>query len=145
MKSIFTILALVLLTTAAAQDIPSSNVPDAVFKAFKLKFPRTSKVDWELKGNEYEAEFYIDKKEYKAIYSPSGKLLRYKGELKNNELPTLLKKAISNQFKGYRIDEAERVEKNGRLFYQVKLEGAPRDEKVIFNSNGTVAAKETWW
>ncbi|SHM73519.1 Putative beta-lactamase-inhibitor-like, PepSY-like [Chitinophaga jiangningensis] len=130
---------------ATAQDIPASQVPVAIVKAFKLKFPRTSKVEWEMKGNLYEAEFKVDRREYKALYDAAGKLQTYKREISPNELPAAVRNAIATQYKGFHIDDADRLEKNGKVYYQVDLDGKPHDEHVVFNANGTVANDVAYW
>ncbi|WP_291906393.1 PepSY-like domain-containing protein [Chitinophaga sp. CB10] len=146
MKALFlSLLALAFAGASIAQDIPGSQVPAAIVKAFKLKFPRTSKVEWEKKGNSYEAEFKVDRRDYKAIYDAAGKLQTYKREIRANELPAAVRNAISSQYKDYRIDEADRLEKNGKVYYQVELDGEPHDQKVVFNANGTVAGDVVYW
>ncbi|MBV7532541.1 PepSY-like domain-containing protein [Chitinophaga sp. sic0106] len=144
-KLMLSILLGAFMGTAVAQDIPSSQVPVAIVKAFKLKFPRTSKVDWEMKGNLYEAEFNIDRRDYKALYDAAGKLQTYKREIPASELPTAVRNTITAQYKGFRIDDADRLEKNGKVYYQVELDGEPHDQKVVFNANGTVAADVAYW
>jgi hypothetical protein len=130
---------------AYSQDIPASQVPAAVTKAFKAKFPKTTGLEWEKKGDLYEAEFDVSLVDHKALYEASGKLVAFKKDIRKTDLPAAVKRAIETQYKGFRIDDADRVERGGAVFYQVELDGKPDDQKLVFTKDGKVDSTQQYW
>lgn len=145
MKMYMLIVTVMLCTVLQAQDIPSSQVPPAVLSAFKAKFHDVSRVEWEKKGTLYEAAFDINRVDYKAVLNQTGKLEKYKHDIRASELPRPVSKTISTQYKDYRIDDVQLLERNGVTFYQVELDGEPHDQKVVFTKDGKVDSNEAYW
>src|SRR5690606_14144625 len=113
--------------------------------AFKAKFPAATGLEWEKKGTRYEAEFHVNRIDHKAIFSETGQLEKYKHDIRAAELPEAVRNTINTNYKDYRIDDAERLEKDGVTFYQVELDGEPQDQKLIFTKDGKVDNSETYW
>lgn len=145
MKKLLLFATLLIAGTAVAQDIPASRVPAAVSKAFKTKFPKATAPDWEKKGADYEVEFNVSMADHKAIYSETGKLLRYKRDIRNADLPAAVKRTIETDYKGFRIDDADRLEIGGVTYYQVELDGKPSDQKLVFTKDGKVDGTQQYW
>ncbi len=137
--------ALLAGSAGLAQDVPASQVPAAVTKAFKAKFPTSTGIDWEKKGNLYEADFDVVLVDHKALFDETGKLVAYKRDIRNADLPAAIKKTIQADYKDYRIDEAQRLERNGVVYYQVELDGKPADQKLVFTKEGKVDAAQQYW
>ena len=87
MKMYLLFAAVLLSSTAIGQDIPSREVPSAVINTIKAKFPNTSRLEWEKKGDLFEAEFHVNNIDHKALLDPSGKLLVYKRDIRAADLP----------------------------------------------------------
>jgi hypothetical protein len=119
-----------------SQEIPASQVPAAVIKSFNSYFPQTARVEWEKKGNRYEADFDIKRTDHKALFENTGKLIVYKKDIPQNQLPAAVKQAIRQQYPHYRIDDVERIARSGHLYYQVELDGQPQDIKLVFTRDG---------
>lgn len=146
MKMTMTMLAALLVWGGGySQDIPASQVPAAITKTFKAKFPKTTGLDWEKKGDLYEADFDVNMIDHKALYDASGKLVALKKDIRKADLPAAVKSAIDTRYKGFRIDDAERVERGGKVYYQVELDGRPNDEKLVFTADGQIAAGRQYW
>ncbi len=128
-----------------SQDIPSSQVPQAVLKSFSKYFPATSKVEWEKKGNQFEAEFDVKRADHKALFDANGQLAVYKRDINAGQLPQAVKQAIKDQYHNYKIDGVERVARNGHLYYQVELDGKPADLKLVFTRDGKLDSSIGWW
>ncbi|MBO9634812.1 MAG: PepSY-like domain-containing protein [Chitinophagaceae bacterium] len=133
--TIFLSLSLLFSLFAHSQDIPSTQVPPAVIKSFNRYFPNTPKVEWEKKGNQYEAEFDIKRTDHKALFESNGKLIVYKRDIHNGQLPAAIKHTIKQQYPNYKIDDAERIARNGHVYYQVALKG-PDTIKLVFTPEG---------
>lgn len=132
--------------TACSQDIAASKVPSVVTNALQSKFTTATNVDWEKKKNMYEAEFKQDSLEVTVEIDAAGKIVRQKQDLTVQQLPANISQAISSQYKDFTIDDVEKVETNGTVFYQVELD-APRGKKdiqLVFDANG-VASKSAFW
>jgi hypothetical protein len=130
------ILSLLFSLPSFSQDIPAAQVPTAVIKSFTSYFPHTSKVEWEKKGSQYEAEFNVKRADHKALFESNGKLIVYKKDIPQSQLPAAVKQAIRQQYPNYRIDDVERIARSGHVYYQVELDGQPQDLKLVFTKEG---------
>ena len=125
---------------SCSQDIPADKVPSVVLNTVQTKFGTASKIDWEKKNNLYEAEFKKDSIEYAVYIDSAGKLVMYKLDINENELPTAVSAIISTQYAGYKIDDAGKIEKDGFSYYQVELEGkGKKDLELVFSADGKFA------
>jgi|RhiMethySRZTD1v2_1073278.scaffolds.fasta_scaffold2266675_2 uncharacterized membrane protein YkoI len=143
MKStILAVTASLFFLYSCSQDIPNSKVPSVVLNTVKAKFGSANKIEWEKKSNLYEAEFKKDSIDYAVYIDPAGKLMMYKIDIKENELPPAVSLVIRTEYIGYKIDEAEKIEKDGTSWYQVELEGkGKKDLKLNFSANGKLAPR----
>ena len=125
---------------SCSQDIRADKVPSVVLNTLQAKFGNAVKIEWEKKNNLYEAEFKMDSTDFSVYIDPTGKLLMHKQDIKKNELPASLSTVISTEYNGYKIDEAEKVVKDGVIYYQVELEGkGKRDLELVFTADGKPA------
>ena len=130
---------------SCSQDIPADKVPSVVLNAVQAKFGNAVKIEWEKKNNLYEAEFKMDSTEYAVYIDPAGKLVMHKLDIKENELPAAVLTIISTEYVGYKIDDAEKVEKDGVTYYQVELEGkGKKDLELIFSADGKLATQMSY-
>ena len=138
MKStILVVTASLFFLYSCSQDIPNSKVPSVVLNTVQAKFGSANKIEWEKKNNLYEAEFKKDSIDYVVYINPSGKLVMYKMDIKENELPAAVSMTISTEYVGYKIDDAEKIEKDGITYYQVELEGKGKEDlKLNFSADG---------
>ena len=145
MKMYLLFAAVLLSSTAIGQDIPSREVPSAVINTIKAKFPNTTRLEWEKKGDLFEAEFHVNNIDHKALLEPSGKLLVYKRDIRAADLPRAVKNTIRKQYANFRIDDVEKLEKEGAVFYQVELDGEPHDQKLVISADGKVDSSQQYW
>jgi hypothetical protein len=131
--------------SSCSQDIPAAKVPSVVQNTLQAKFSNAGKIEWEKKNNEYEAEFHLDSIEYTVLIDGSGKIVMYKQDIKENELPAVVAGAISQAYAGYKIDDAEKLEKDGVVYYQVELEAkSKKDMQLVFTTDGKIAEQITY-
>lgn len=128
-------LSLLVSRFSYSQDIPSSQVPPAVIKSFNRYFPNIPKVEWEKKGNQYEAEFDIKRSDHKALFENNGKLIVYKRDIHHGQLPTAVKQAIKQEYPDRKIGDVERIARSGHVYYQVELKG-PSDLRLVYTPEG---------
>ena len=121
-----------------AQVIPQSQVPPVVLKAFQDKFASVSEVKWETKGELYKAEFKVDKRGHDVWIDKAGKITKTKQDFPKKDLPAAIQQQITSEFKAYKLDDADKIEMDGKVFYQVELDGTSDDRKVLFSADGKV-------
>ncbi len=127
-----------LTLTSNAQDIPKSQVPSVVLNAFQSKFANATDVEWELKGDDYKAEFEIGKRDHDVWIDKSGNIKKHKEDFPKSELPAAIKQKLQSDFPNYKIDDADKVEMEGKVFYQIELEGNNEERKILLNADGKV-------
>jgi uncharacterized membrane protein YkoI len=141
MKQVFLITAIAAIGfCSCGQDMPASKVPSVVQNTVETRFANATKIEWEKKNGVYEAEFNLDSAEYTVQIDPAGKIEAYKIDISENQLPASIVAAINNNYQGYKVDDAERLEKDGTTYYQVELEGkTKKDQQLIFTADGNKA------
>lgn len=130
-----TILAAMLLYTGLlfGQDISAADVPSVVRNSFNKAFPKSYHIEWEQKGEGYNAEFDIDWRDHEVWISNTGAVLKHKKELKSSELPAAVTAQIKQNYGIYRIDDVDQYEVNKRFYYKVELKKHDVERKVIFD------------
>jgi len=119
-----------------AQELRADEVPSVVLNTFKQKFPKAVDVEWELKNQLYNVEFEIGRIDHEAWISNTGSIVKHKWDIEANALPKEVSGSISRNYKGFRIDDAEKIEAGEKLLYKVELKTASREEDVVFDQNG---------
>lgn len=145
MKKTIVVFAFATLSgTLSAQTLKESEVPAAVKTAFAKNFPTVKSVKWSKeKEGEFEAEFKNGSMEQSSNFDAAGKWLVTETEIKKKDLPATVQNTIKNEFAGYEIEEAEKVEMPDQpLSYEVKLEKGEMTLSVVITSDGKVTRKE---
>jgi len=122
-----------------AQDIAAADVPSVVKNAFNRSFPKSYHVEWEQKGDTYNAEFDIDWRDHEVWISNTGAILKHKKEIRIGELPAAVAAQIKQTYNGYRADDADQYEVNKQFYYKVELKQHDAERKVIFDRKGKVS------
>jgi uncharacterized membrane protein YkoI len=139
MKIFFTVVAFAWVGTMShAQVIQQAQVPPSVVNAVKAKFPNATAIEWKLKDDEYRAEFKIDKRGHDVWLNKGGGIKKVKQDISKNDLPAPVKQKLETDFKSYTIDDADKIEKDGKTYYQVKLKAAAQERKVLFTADGQI-------
>jgi uncharacterized membrane protein YkoI len=141
MKTILLIItASAVSLSSCSQDLPVSKVPSVVQNTVQSTFANAADIEWEKKNEIYEAEFDVAHVDYKAHIDASGKLIVYKVDLKVNELPAAIATAISHEYAGYEIDDADKLEKDGTIYYQVELDAkGKKNKQLVYTVDGKPA------
>jgi hypothetical protein len=130
-----------LALTSNAQDIPKSQVPSLVLNAFQTKFANATDVEWELKGDDYKAEFEIGKRNHDVWIDKSGNIKKHKEDFPKSDLPAAVKQKLESEFSNYKIDDADKVEVDGKVYYQIELDGNNEERKILFSADGKIESK----
>lgn len=138
MKNIIIIAAATLLSTNVtfAQDLSPADVPSVVMSSFNKSFPKSSSVEWELKGDNYNAEFDLNRRDHEVWISKTGAIVKHKKELKPSEIPATVSTAIKRSYDGFRIDDVDRYEVNKQFYYKMELKKLNEERNVVFDQKG---------
>lgn len=128
--------------SAQAQDIPQDQVPSVVLNAFQAKFPNATEVEWELKGDQYNADFEVGKRDHDVWIDKAGNIKKHKEDFPKSELPQAIGQTLEKDFKTYKLDDVDKFDEGGKISYEVKLESGSEDLKVLFSPEGKVLEKK---
>lgn len=143
MKKLFFMITVVALFSITACGEGTTTVPSSVKSAFAQKFPKATKVKWDMENEkEWEAEFKMDGKEYSANFEVSGLWKETEYEIKKSEIPSLVKATLDKEFAGYKIEEAEVSETTQGKVFEFKLEKDETEMEIAIDPNGIVLKKE---
>jgi hypothetical protein len=121
------------------------KVPEVVKKTFAAKFPNATNVKWgAAKDSKYEADFTLNKHEVSAFFNPKGLLIKTDTELNEAELPKTIKTYLSNNYKGYKISEIDKLEIKGKTTYKMEAKNDKFEYDLEFDKNGKVLLKEKY-
>ncbi len=119
------------------------DLPEKVKTIFSKKFPDAKKVRWEKENDtEWEAEFYLNGKEYSAAYNNDGKWLETEYEINSTEIPEAVLKTLEIEFADFEIEESEIVKNPKGKFFEFELEKEEGDEdieiEVLITTSGKI-------
>ena len=115
MKNKIVVVALLFLTSACA-----AKPPEAAEKAFFKMFPTAQMVNWAKETKtDWEAEFTINKIEMSANFNDQGTWLETETEISVNDLPKSFTDKVAAENPGWKINEADKIEKPGSIIQYV--------------------------
>jgi uncharacterized membrane protein YkoI len=129
------LLSLALNINLIAQD---SQIPKEVLASFQSKFPNAADLKWEVKKELYKAEFKIGTRANDVWLDKVGIVKKHKQDFPKKELPEVIRKKIESDFSGFKIDDADKIEENGEVFYEVDIKGATEERKLLFTAAGAI-------
>ena len=145
MKAIIIAMTFVCLAASAtyAQKIGIDKVPAVVLSNFKKQFPTAVKPQWEMEEADFEVGFKNNGTEFSAKYDKQGIWLSTEQEIKNSELPSVVKQAVEKEFPKAEIEETEKVTyPNNKTDYELEIEKDKKKLEVLFSSEGKLLKKE---
>ena len=143
MKNLFYLIVIVAFFGLNACEQKSKDAPANVKTAFSQKFPNVTNLKWEKeKDKDWEAEFKMDGKEYKANFDINGTWMETEYKISTNEIPEAVKMAIEKDYAGYKIEKSKISENAAGKVYKFKLKKDDEKIKITFDLDGTVIKKE---
>lgn len=140
-KNLLSLSAAILLTTVfvQAQDIPKSQVPSVILNKFETSYPKATDIEWEMDGDLYNVEFEIGRDtDHDAWYDASGNEVRHKEEIPSSKLPASVTQTLESDFKGYRIDDVEKITTPDAITYSMELDSPSEEWQVIIDDKGAI-------
>ena len=148
MKLFITLILLAIFGTCCKRTgLSKDQVPSVVLNSLSMKYPYAEAVDWEKNDSLYEAELRLnDTIEIEARIDQHGNLVSEKKEIPVMELNHHVIAELNNRYKNYLIEDVEKVQQNGIVYYQVELNGKGSKEiKLIINSDGVEQKNISYW
>jgi len=137
------LIVITLLYVAFAAYAKNDGVPKGVQATFAKKFPNAQKVKWEKENEtEWEANFRLNEKKYSANFDNEGNWKETEYEIKESEIPALVKKKIDKEFAGYNIEEAEISETSNGKVYEFELKKGKTVIEASISPEGNIVQKE---
>jgi hypothetical protein len=131
---------------ACGQKINAGKVPSVVANALNARYNAASGTEWEKKEGHYEAEFTLNGKDLEVQVDNAGKILVEKTDILANELPAAVTATLQSSYKDYQVDDAEKLDRAGIVYYQVELEGrGKKDLKKVFTAAGAEEKSISYW
>lgn len=122
-----------------AQDLPKSQVPSVIANKFAAQFPKARDIDWERKGELYNVEFELDRNmDHEIWYDKDGQLVKHKEDINKSNLPAGVTKALQRDFKGYRVDDIEKITEGTAVTYKMELDSFTKDWNIVMDANGKI-------
>lgn len=137
MKNIFILISALFITyTLFADDLSPEKVPTNVQNSVMKNYKNIRDLTWEKQGKNYQAEFYIDLKEYEIIINEKGKILATYEDISITELPDKVKHALQTNNPTFSIGDVEILKTEKNQYFKVDLKNSDKDLKVFINSKG---------
>lgn len=139
MKRIIGLLVFTLfLGNAFAQKISQGNVPAAVINAFQLKSPNATDANWKLEKGYYRVKYKVNSKDNKLNLDNNGNMLKHEQDLYDSEIPHVAMETIQSKVAFYDVNDADRVEENGKITYEINLEISAKDHDFWIDETGSL-------
>ena len=106
-------------------------------------FPKAADVEWEMSDSLYQVEFEIGWNiDHEVWYNDSGKIVKHKEDISRKELSKKVRNSIKTDFRGYTIDDLERITENGKVVYKMELNSLiHQDWDIVIDADGKVISK----
>lgn len=138
MKATVAILLMLLAAAAFGNALNTKQVPAAVTQRFARLYPQVTKLKWSRENGDYEANFTLNSQEMSVIFNARGKRLETETEIPVNQLPKTIQNNLHQNFMGYKVTEAARIESDRTTKYEAEIHKGMRSYDVIYAANGTL-------
>jgi len=119
------------------------KVPVEVKTAFHKKFPDVTKVTYEMEKADYEISFKMNGTECSANFDKTGKWLETETELKEDQIPTVVKATVTKEFPLYVVKEPIKVETpDVALIYEFDISKGSSHYEIEITPDGTLIKKK---
>ena len=115
------------------------NPPALLKEQLKKDFPNASDIEWEEAANIYEADFEIERMDYKAYYDSKANLLMCVIDIHESEVPAVGKNTAIAKYPDSDIDkDAKKVYKGTNIYYVIELEKDRTERKITLAMDGSI-------
>ena len=129
------------------QEETVKELPQAVKQAFDKAYPgaEIKELAKETEDGQvyYEVACVFEGRRIDALYHPDGSVAAIEEVVSVDSLPAAVKNSVTKEFKGYTINLAEKVQKEGEVFYELKIKDSEDENRleVLFSETGKILEK----
>jgi hypothetical protein len=127
--------------SAWSQAFAPAQVPAAVARGMREKFPAVMTADWKLKSDKhYEADSVLEGIDDAAKFSASGKWPEPEYAISRSAVPKAVLDATAAKFKVYKITEIQQLERwnDMRPVFEIHVENAEEMVRIQFGADATI-------
>lgn len=136
-----TIIVLFVTLTFGTMFAQNNNVPKVVKAKFKVLYPKAEDVKWDKENKFFEADFDLNDVEMSILIDAKGKVHEIETSLENKELPKAVLKNLAKDFPGYELNEAAKIERNGKTTFEAEIEKDEKKYDAIYSVSGKLLKK----
>jgi hypothetical protein len=137
MKNLLIGAALLISVSVFAQDVPS-----AVTKAFKAKFPTAQEVQWNEGDEGYEADFYMANENKIVKFDEKGTWLETQTTIEDGKFPAAITKSVKAKYSGAELESVQMVESAKATFYNVNASSNTASYAIKLDQAGKILEVE---
>lgn len=132
-KLVLMMVAAMITSLTFAQKMQEKDVPAPVKTAFQKNFPQAKVEKWEKEGDNFEAEFELNKSEQSVLFDAQGIIIETEIEIEISQLPSGVLDYVKINYKGQSVKEAAKItDTKGTVTYEAEIKGMD----LLFDSNG---------
>ena len=130
------------------RTVTEKEVPQAVLQVFNQAYPGATVKEYAEEKEDgqtfYEVTCEFEGRKIDAIYNPDGTVFAIEEVIPADELPEIIHRAIAKEFQQFSILLVEKIEKEGKQFFEVKLLNTKNQKKyeLLFADDGKLVEKE---
>lgn len=111
---------------------------DAIRNKFSSDFPGASDIEWKTALDIYEVDFEIDRVDYEAYYDKDGNLFMYSFDVRERDLPAIVKNTAIAEYPDYIFDDMKEIRKGTAILYKIDLERNKSEVTLFIKNNGAI-------
>lgn len=144
----FVVFSLTSCNKSDEKEISEQEVPQTIIYAFNNNFPNAivNKYSVEIEDGQkfYEISFELNGRKMDVLYDTAAKMCELEETIPTEELPANISDAIAAEFDDFTIKLAEKCDKKGQKFYEVKLVNKKDMKKyeLLYSESGKLVEKE---
>ena len=110
MKKLALMMVAAMITSLTfAQKMKEKDVPSTVKTSFQKIFPQSNVEKWEKEGDNFEAEFELNKSEQSVLFDAQGNIIETEIEIELSQLPNRVLDYVKTNYKRLSVKEAAKI------------------------------------
>ena len=143
MRTLFLMLALVLVTGAASAKETDPRINPRILSSFKKEFSTASNVRWEVRSDYVKAHFILNDQGLIAYFDKEGEMMSVARNLLYNQLPLSVIKGLQEKYGNAVFSSIVEVTREGETSYLMETEKKGKKLMIQAASNGYVTVVKT--
>ena len=125
----------------AQNAVAVNDLPTDLRASFTKDFGTATDMSWTTSAGGYTSSFTMNNTRHYVEYDSNGKMTLHRQDLTDTQLPPTIASALKKDHPNHKVEEAEKITKDGVITYEVELEGKP-DYEIIFDATGKILEKK---